>query len=227
MGSDKAPEIVDVAAVSPTGAEMAATVVETQLLQDSLRFDCTDIPTELELCQAQKSISEADRISMGLHANSDGLLLNKDDKIFVPDTRALRLRMFIGTHQGIGGHAAVDVSLSWLRQRFWWPSMESDVRQAVAACSFCLKVKGGRVVPRPLLATKRATKVNEVIHFDYAYVRDTTEGTPGGYKYVLVLLDGFSKFVELVPAVTDDAQTVVIALLDWFKRFGVVNFLGE
>jgi transposase InsO family protein len=183
-----------------------------------------DIPTELELRQAQAAISQVDRTSLSLNTNADGLLVNKDDRIFVPDSRALRLRLFIGTHQGVGGHAAVDVSLAWLRARFWWPTMEADVRAAVAACSFCLKVKGGRVVPRPLLATKRATRVNEVIHFDYTYVRDTTEGTPGGYKYVLVLMDGFSKFVELVPAVTDDAQTVVNALLDWFKRFGVVNF---
>jgi hypothetical protein len=201
-----------------------AAIASTQLLQDSLRFDSVDIPTELELRQAQAAISQADRTSLSLDTNADGLLVNKDDRIFVPDSRALRLRLFIGTHQGVGGHAAVDVSLAWLRARFWWPTMEADVRAAVAACSFCLKVKGGRVVPRPLLATKRATRVNEVIHFDYAYVRDTTEGTPSGYKYVLVLMDGFSKFVELVPAVTDDAQTVVNALLDWFKRFGVVNF---
>ena len=46
------------------------------------------------------------------------------------------------------------------------------------------------------------------------------ETTP---QYILVLLDGFSKFVELVPCVKEDSATVVKALLDWFKRYGVVR----
>ena len=58
-----------------------AAIASTQLLQDSLRFDSVDIPTELELRQAQAAISQADRTSLSLNTNTDGLLVNKDDKI--------------------------------------------------------------------------------------------------------------------------------------------------
>ena len=43
-----------------------------------------------------------------------------------------------------------------------------------------------------------------------------------GFTYLLVLKDDFSKFVELIPSNTADAEVVVESLLNWFSRFGVV-----
>ena len=40
---------------------------------------------------------------------------------------------------------------------------------------------------------------------------------------MLVLKDGFSKFVNLVPVISANTDSVVLALLDWFKLFGIVQ----
>ncbi|KAE9283339.1 hypothetical protein PF008_g27431 [Phytophthora fragariae] len=45
----------------------------------------------------------------------------------------------------------------------------------------------------------------------------------GGLKYVLVLKDGMSGYVELVACLQATADTAYRALIDWFKRFGVVH----
>jgi transposase InsO family protein len=36
-------------------------------------------------------------------------------------------------------------------------------------------------------------------------------------------VDGFSRFVELYPAADNTASTVVNALMDWFKRYGIAK----
>ncbi|KAE8881240.1 hypothetical protein PF005_g26844 [Phytophthora fragariae] len=45
----------------------------------------------------------------------------------------------------------------------------------------------------------------------------------GGLKYVLVLKDGMSGYVELVACLQATVDTAYRALIDWFKRFGVVH----
>lgn len=42
-------------------------------------------------------------------------------------------------------------------------------------------------------------------------------------KYVLVIKDDFSGFVELIPCKSADAATCAQGLLQWFKRFGVAT----
>ena len=54
-------------------------------------------------------------------------------------------------------------------------------------------------------------------------MRAATDDTPSKYEYVLVLMDDFSRFTELVPAAQADADTVAVALCDWFKRYGIVR----
>lgn len=42
--------------------------------------------------------------------------------------------------------------------------------------------------------------------------------------YVLAL-NGRSGFCELVPTTVKDTEATVLALIDWFKRYGVVFFM--
>ena len=79
-------------------------------------------------------------------------------------------------------------------------------------------VVDGNLVPRPYGATLEATSPNMVLHFDFLELPVSYDG----YKYVLVLKDGMSGFVELVPCVSCVDQEVVDALGDWFKRYGPV-----
>ena len=117
-------------------------VSDTSLVQESLRFDCTDVPTELEIKGAQHSVQTEVSRQHNLMVDSAGMLVTSGGKIYVPEERLLRLRLFICAHQGVGAHAGVDVTLNWLQQKFWWPHMDVEVRRLIAACSHCLKVKG-------------------------------------------------------------------------------------
>ena len=65
-----------------------------------------------------------------------------------------------------------------------------------------------------MLETFHPTGPHQVLHFDFTYVRAATATTLGGFEQVLVLKDGFSKFVNLVPIILANADSMVLALLD-------------
>lgn len=93
-----------------------------------------------------------------------------------------------------------------------------DVATFVTRCLHCMTTAGGRI-PRPFGETLRATKPSELLHFDFLTMM---EGE-GGVKYVLVLKDGMSGFVELIACAHASSDQTYQALVDWFKRYGVVR----
>jgi transposase InsO family protein len=191
---------------------------------DAVRFDKNDAPSLSEIASAQLSEVTGDtERDLLLTKGTDGVWRTSDGLVYVPARRMLRVRLCVCAHQGRGGHHGVASTLGWLKKDFWWPKMREDVAAFCAACVVCGKTSGAFTVPRPMGATMFATAPNQVIHFDYTYVRAATPDTLGGYEQVLVLVDGYSRYVEMVPTASPDADTVVMALLAWFSRFGVVR----
>jgi transposase InsO family protein len=65
----------------------------------------------------------------------------------------------------------------------------------------------------------RATKPNEILHFDFLYIRLSRDGK---YQYLLLLRNDLSGYIWLVPYRTADAAANVDALMRWFAVFGAV-----
>jgi len=200
----------------------------SSVAQHLLEFSPQDAPSLAVLKQAQAAVRVGPRSSKGrlLHIHHsddelDGLWMDEDDKIFVPDTQRLRLRMFVIAHQGLGGHRGSDITLRSLRDKFCWEGMASDVETMCKACLHCQRAKGSGIQPRPWGQIPKASRPNEVIHFDYLYIRSSnSEEIP---EYVLVIIDGFSRFVWLTAHKHANAENVVKALLQWFGLFGTVK----
>ena len=213
---------VSTPAATPTPSPTTSTPPVIQLAQDALAL--TDVPALHEILTAQGN--DPDKGLLGKYVRGvDGLLRldSTTGPIYVPDTNRLRQRICVVAHSGSAGHRGSEVTTNRVKALFTWPHLEESVRAFCRSCLVCLKTKGGATVPRPLLRGYRASKPNESISFDFYFVRAAEPDTPGQHQYVLILLDSFSNFVELVPASAANAETVVQALLDWFKRFGVVH----
>lgn len=160
--------------------------------------------------------------SYRLHVNADGVLVDLENRIYVPDHNALRQRLLIAAHCN-NGHRGSDATAAILRQRFIWPDLDADAHKFCKECIVCVMTKGGLTIPRLLLEQDRPTAPNQSIHFDFKHIRQPTPDTLNGYKSVLVIIDRFSKFVELVPVAKENSESVALALLEHFKRFGVVK----
>ena len=87
--------------------------------------------------------------------------------------------------------------------------------------------RSGDVVPRPLGDTVDGTAPNEVVHLDYLPVGESGpqafQGLPedGGFRYILVIMDGVSDFVLMEPVEVCTTEATAESLLTWCKTLGV------
>jgi transposase InsO family protein len=108
-------------------------------------------------------------------------------------------------------HPGVRGTLAAIRQRFWWPTRERDIRRFVASCSVCAQTKPSNSPPagllRPLPIPSRPWS-----HIALDFI--TGLPSSGGNTVILTVVDRFSKaahFIPLpkLPSAKETAQTVV------------------
>jgi len=150
----------------------------------------------------------------------DGLFQDSEGIVWIPYRGAdpLKLRILIAAHTGIGGHGGIHSSMNVLRRHVYWQGMSEDVKAFCTSCIHCLSTSTGSVVPRPLGSAIHASKPNQVLHFDYCYIGNSSSGD----IYVLILKDDFSSYVWLKPCKAADAEATAVCLIEWFSAFGTV-----
>ena len=114
-----------------------------------------------------------------------------------------RHKAIVGCHDEAGHQGRVR-TLSLLRERFFWPSMQVEATQHIAKCSRCLKRKSTpQVAPlQPIL----------VSHLDYL----TLEPSKGNIENVLVITDHFTRYALAYASKTQTAQATARILWDNF-----------
>lgn len=215
--------VVDDAMTSDSAGDELVTPTDTAQDGSPVEFvhvSTSDFPCEAEIRAVQEQVlTVADKAD--LVKSADGLWRTAEGKVWLPVRNGLRVRVCVVAHQGPAGHRGYEVTFAWIARHFYWPTMQTDVGVFVRQCLHCLRARGGAIVPRPWLPSFAPTEPNQLIHFDFLYLREPEMKTVGGLKYVLVIMDGFSRYVQLHAAASADAPTTVTALLRWFASFGV------
>ena len=117
------------------------------------------------------------------------------------------------------GHMGVRCTMEKVRQRFYWPGYEADVEHWVRDCELCQKRNQPQPLPRVPLGTIRASYPFEKISWD---IMGPLPVTNKGNKYILVVTDVFSKWVEAFPLQVTDGFTLTSTLMDEvICRYGV------
>jgi hypothetical protein len=174
-----------------------------------------------ELREAQQLLSVAARSQLSLDDATD-LLMDQDHRVVIPEeAKELRVRLVVISHAGVGGgHCGQALTSKQLRAKFRWPHLEDDVQLLVKSCLHCLPTHGGMHIPRPLGSALHGTKPNEVLHFDYLYIRAAKGDGVQGHQWVLIIRDDFTGLVQLTSTVTPDSHVTSEALLRWRSVFG-------
>ncbi|XP_018648667.1 KRAB-A domain-containing protein [Schistosoma mansoni] len=116
------------------------------------------------------------------------------------------------------GHAGERRTEYAVRQRFWWPSMHEDVVQICKNCNTCYRFKSPRQTSRAPLTPMVTTGPHQRVGIDIMGPLTTTKK---GNRYILVMVDYFTKWCEAVPLPQQDALTVARAFIDhWVSRYG-------
>jgi hypothetical protein len=223
--------------ITPTKKPDDTLYIADQTISIGYGVDSVVWPTYVEISKGQQlTVTEAAHPNASAGAEGDmtrkpwselktttigelPLLTTTDGRIWLPATDRLRTRVCVLAHCSAAGHRGENITLSTIKELFWWPRMTKQVRGWVRFCLGCSVNRGGKLVPRPTLTARHATKRNELLHFDFLKMPESTDG----YNSILVLKDDLSMFTELEPHRDQSANAAATSLMNWFSRYGIAN----
>ncbi|GBN12768.1 Retrovirus-related Pol polyprotein from transposon 297, partial [Araneus ventricosus] len=111
-----------------------------------------------------------------------------------------------------GGHFGVMKTLSKTRERFYWDRLRADVEKWCRECHACGARKGPKTRTKGHLQRYNVGAPFERMALD---ILGPFPVTTKGNRYVLVLMDYFTKWPEAIPIPDQEASTVAEELTDW------------
>ena len=202
----------------------------------------TDLPTSLaEIAQAQAlddyvhevkdkaapGTQQADRI--GWEIQQDVLYRTiptkeegKKYQLVVPKSLVSPFLQYFHDNP-IGAHLGRLKTLLRVLEGAWWPSVRKDVWQHVKMCSTCQQYKAGNTKPAGYLQSTTVEEAGVMIGLDFM---GPFPRSKKGHVYLLVIVDYFTKWVELFPLKDSKTHKVCQLLKDEiFTRWGVPKYM--
>ena len=120
-----------------------------------------------------------------------------------------------------GGHQGFERTYSALRNKYFWPSMYADIREYVKTCEVCQQSKRAFNAKPPPLQPQAVDDVFGRWQMDILSGLPTTKDK---YKHILVMVDSYSKWVELFPLRTQEATEVASVIFrEIISRYGAMR----
>ncbi len=131
---------------------------------------------------------------------TEGMIL-RDDKYIVPE--ALQKPVIKLYHDY--AHVSAPKTQQLIQKNFWWPQMASDIQRWCDTCIVCATINQGKPGRTKLCRPEPPKGPWELLQLDFI---GPLTSAKGGYRYCLVIIDKFSKWVEAIPTRNNSANTV-------------------
>ncbi|KAG1941073.1 interleukin-1 receptor accessory protein-like 1-A [Pimephales promelas] len=116
------------------------------------------------------------------------------------------------------GHSGEEKTLMRLRRCYQWYNMRNDVRLFVKKCLQCSSCKTTSPMGRAKLQSYQAGAPMDRLHLD---ILGPFPESKSGNRYILVIIDQFTRWVEAFPVPEQGAETTAKRLVfDFISRFG-------
>ena len=153
----------------------------------------------------------------------NGLLyreITETDKLQLILPRSMRRDAFDFIHGGIfGGHLGYRKTLGKLRSRFYWPRISTDTKIWVMQCDHC---HGSKPLLRKTHSRLVVYTVGAPMERSAMDITGPLPKTKRGNRYVLVIGDYFTRWVEAIPLSNYRAETIARAIIEHYvSKFGV------
>uniref|UniRef100_A0A1B0FF49 RNA-directed DNA polymerase n=1 Tax=Glossina morsitans morsitans TaxID=37546 RepID=A0A1B0FF49_GLOMM len=117
-----------------------------------------------------------------------------------------------------GGHLGITKTMEKFKENFYWVGIKDSVAVWIRNCDQCSKSKGPKSKPRGRLQQYNAGVPLERIAMD---ISGPFLSSNAGNKYVLVLIDYFSRWSKVYPITDQEANTIAkVFVNNWVTRFG-------
>ncbi len=134
----------------------------------------------------------------------------EDGRVRIVPHPAQRGRIVQHAHEELG-HFGIKRTYSLLLGQYWWCGMHTDVQRLVSRCMVCDKVKASFNAPTPQLHPLPIMGLGYRQSLDFA---GPLPLTVRHNRYVLVMVEHFSKWIELVPSPNKSSGGVTYAFLN-------------
>lgn len=137
-----------------------------------------------------------------------GNVLLRTDRLVIPGR--LRNRVLSLAHEG---HPGSRMMKTHLRTHVWWPKLDQDVDRFVKSCRGCCLVSAPEA-PEPMVRKEMPSAPWEDVAVDFL------GPLPDGL-YLLVVVDYYSRYVEVKEMISINVQAVIEELSVIFGRYGL------
>ncbi len=139
-----------------------------------------------------------------------------------PDADMVAKIFALGHASPFAGHYGIDRTLARIGSVLQWPGMDADVGQLVKTCVICQKLRARRHPASDMFSTA-ADFPFQTVFLDYIGPLRASKG----FKYVLTMIDRFSRYVELAAVTEANARNTARAIIDvWITEHGVPHRLS-
>lgn len=179
-----------------------------------------DEPDEIRESSAEAHSLWDKRSKLRLRGGMLYLLIGDSQyRLLVPKNKRRELIKII--HESFA-HIGVKKALSFLSEKYYWMNMDLDVRLFIGACKSCAERKNSPV--------KKHIRESLQSCFPFQKISlDITGPLPcglNGEKYILGIVDNFSRYVSLIPLRRATAVDVARALYErWISLFGTPEII--
>ena len=179
-------------------------------------------PTEQELAGSPEIFRIYASLAPSVQIRENVLGLTDDParsfRILVPPVLVDRVLECAHT---LGAHEGAKKLLLRLTRSVFWPSMKRDVDLFVMTCPVCDRFRNLHAKPRSPLHPVRVGFRGEILAIDLVGGKEALPTTVRDNKYILVMIDLFSRYVVAVPVPNQNAHTITDAVLNhWILVFG-------
>ena len=115
------------------------------------------------------------------------------------------------------GHLGPERVYQLSKDRFYWPFMKNDIEHFIHNCCRCVKQKPKHLPTKEPLQPITSLSPFDLISVDFVHL----EQSSGGYEYILVIVDHFTKFAQADPTKNKSGTTVAMKIFsELIPRFG-------
>ena len=163
-------------------------------------------------------LTEADKHELVMH-----------DEAPLPERTKQILSKVHGTHVGHGGVNRTMGLLDELRKKDpdlipildSWVTKRADVKTFIRNCPICQKVKQHQLLKYTPHFTTSTYGIFDNISIDTIYMPESENGN----KYLIVIIDSFSRYLDVYPVADLTAHTAMQCLITFMGNFGIPSHL--